>query len=96
MAWEGDRRTSTTAWRKLRAQVLRRDRHICHVCRRPGADQVDHLVPTAEGGTDHPSNLAAIHDDPCHRAKSSAEGNRAKARQRASAKRTPERHPGLI
>lgn len=59
------------------------------MCGNPGADQADHLTP----GDDHSlENLAAIHDDPCHRRKSALEGNAAKPKR----KRPPERHPGLI
>lgn len=49
-------------WRRLRIQILDRDRRICHLCGHPGADTVDHLVPLAAGGhpTD-PANLAAAH-----------------------------------
>jgi 5-methylcytosine-specific restriction endonuclease McrA len=56
------RRTSTHAWQKrIRPFILRRDHGICHICKRPGADQVDHLTPVSMGGTDDPSNLAAAH-----------------------------------
>lgn len=76
-------------WASIRRRILERDEGICHVCHRGGADQVDHVVP----GDDHSDgNLAAIHDDPCHRAKSSAEG----AAARPKRKREVERHPGLI
>jgi 5-methylcytosine-specific restriction protein A len=50
--------TRTYAWRKLRAQILARDRWQCYVCG-DFADQVDHIVSVAAGGSDHPSNLAA-------------------------------------
>ena len=95
MAWQGDARTSSTAWRRTRARILRRDRGVCYVCGRSGADEVDHLRPVAEGGTDDDANLAAIHDDPCHRRKSSAEGNRARW-QRAPRRRPAEAHPGRL
>jgi 5-methylcytosine-specific restriction protein A len=94
MVWQGDPRTSSSPWRRLRRGILKRDNYTCHVCGQPGADEVDHLVPLSEGGTDHPSNLAAIHRTPCHAAKSSAEGNKARHRYRAS--RPAEPHPGLL
>lgn len=93
MTWTGNPRTTTPEWRRLRAHILRRDHGICHVCGRPGSDQVDHLTPTSAGGTDDPANLAAIHDDPCHRRKSSNEGLAKRWNPRR--KRPAEPHPGL-
>jgi 5-methylcytosine-specific restriction endonuclease McrA len=57
--WNG--RGSTTAWRKIRAQVLERDNHICQL-RIPGvctyrATHVHHLHGKEHG--DHPSGLVA-------------------------------------
>jgi 5-methylcytosine-specific restriction endonuclease McrA len=70
--------------------ILDRDQRICHVCGQPGATQVDHI----EAGDDHrPENLGAIHDEPCHRRKSSAEGNA--ARWKFTEKRPKQTHPGL-
>lgn len=77
MSWHGDGRSSTErgyghAWRKLRTTILKRDGHQCQPCKRKGrltaATQVDHIVPKAKHGTDHPSNLQAICDE-CHEAK---------------------------
>lgn len=93
MTWAGDARTSTAEWKAKRLRILRRDQGVCHVCHLPGADEVDHVVPRGEGGDDEESNLAAIHDDPCHRKKSAAEGLR--ARLRHPRKRPVEPHPGL-
>ena len=53
--------------------VMRRDRGICHVCHKPGADQVDHVIPTYLGGPDTPANKAPIHAQPCHADKTKAE-----------------------
>ncbi|WP_280314457.1 HNH endonuclease [Nocardia wallacei] len=64
-------------WDRDRAHVLRRDRGICHICGKPGADTVDHITPQSQGGRDHPDNYAAIHDDPCHRIKTNQERTRA-------------------
>lgn len=62
--------------------VLKRDKGICYLCNRDGADTVDHIVT----GDNHDlSNLAAVHDkvEPhCHRAKSAREGHEAKAAMR--------------
>jgi 5-methylcytosine-specific restriction endonuclease McrA len=76
-------------WPKLRHYILDRDSHICHVCRRAGADQVDHVIA---GDNHHEANLAAIHGWPCHAQKSSSEGASARPKRR----RAPERHPGLL
>jgi 5-methylcytosine-specific restriction protein A len=94
VTWAGDPRTSTAEWKATRLRILRRDGGRCHVCHLAGATQVDHVVPKGEGGGDEDTNLAAIHDDPCHRQKSAAEGLR--ARRRYPRKRPVEPHPGLI
>ena len=44
------RRPSSTAWRRARARALRRDGYRCVQCRRP-AEEVDHIVPRAMGGS---------------------------------------------
>lgn len=67
-------------WRRLRAQVLRRDGFMCQCesCqgRKLIAHEVDHITPVFEGGTDDPGNLRAINRD-CHAEKSQAEARRA-------------------
>lgn len=60
--------------------ILDRDNGICHVCCKGGADEVDHVIPVAEGGADHISNLAPIHAKPCHAEKTQQEAQRARAR----------------
>lgn len=45
----------------MRAHVLERDRGICGLCGRAGADTAGHIIPRARGGSDHPSNLRAEH-----------------------------------
>ncbi|MFD4120344.1 HNH endonuclease [Alcaligenes faecalis] len=67
--------------------MLRRDGWICRCaeCEASGrvrnASEVDHIIPKAEGGTDDPSNLSAIHPD-CHKRKTLAESARAMKRRR--------------
>lgn len=92
--WKGSTRgktTSTTEWKRLRLQVLDRDRGVCYLCGQAGATEVDHRLNVAAGGTDELSNLGAVHTD-CHRKKTSAEANAARPRQ----KRPAEQHPGLL
>lgn len=80
-------------WPAIRRRILRRDHGICHVCGHPGADEVDHV----HAGDDHSdANLAAIHDDPCHKAKSAGEGVEARRAIAAQRYRPREQHPGLI
>ena len=82
-------------WGRTRQRILRRDQGICYVCGRPGANQVDHIVPASQGGSDEDSNLAAIHEHPCHTAKTAREAN-ARNPMAAPRKRPKEEHPGLI
>lgn len=59
--------------RRLRFEILRRDRFRCHYCGFTAADaelRVDHVIPEALGGTDDPSNLVTA-CDPCNSGKSS-------------------------
>lgn len=56
---------------------------ICHVCNRPGANEVDHIVSVEEGGSDSFDNMAPIHQSPCHEAKTQAEAMRGKECQAA-------------
>lgn len=57
------------AWDRLRAAVMKRDKFMCQVCwnakpqRFTEANQVDHIIAKANGGTNDLSNLRAI----CHR-----------------------------
>lgn len=90
-AWGGNSRGSAAergygaAWRRLRLLVLKRDGWVCRCadCKAVGrvrnASEVDHIIPKAEGGTDHPDNLSAIHPD-CHKRKTQAEAARAMRR----------------
>ncbi len=73
-------------WRRKRELVMKRDGYLCQCedCQEAGrlpleADEVDHIVPVAEGGTDDDSNLRAINHD-CHKAKTQAEARRGAAR----------------
>ena len=81
-------------WERTRRRILRRDRHVCYVCHRDGADQVDHIVPVSQGGGEEDSNLAAIHGRPCHERKTAGEANAVNP-MAVSRKRPQERHPGI-
>lgn len=65
-------------WRRRRAFVLKRDGYVCRCeeCTRLGrllpADEVDHIVPLSQGGTDDDDNLQAINRE-CHKAKTARE-----------------------
>lgn len=80
-AWYGSTRKQRLPkdWQTRRLVVLKRDKGVCYLCGGEGADTVDHVVQ----GDDHSLiNLKAVHDKVkphCHRAKSTSEGNAAKA-----------------
>ena len=85
--WQTSKRRSHrdgSGWKEQAAakRVMRRDRGVCHVCGKPGADQVDHVKPLAEGGSDTDENKAPIHRVPCHRDKTRAEAQRARKGRR--------------
>lgn len=74
-------------------RILARDQGICYLCGQPGADAVDHIV----AGDDHRDhNLAAVHDNPCHRRKTADEGHAANRARLAQGRHPGERHPGAV
>jgi 5-methylcytosine-specific restriction endonuclease McrA len=56
---------SAGARQTVRQKVLARDRGCCYLCDRRGADQVDHLVEVAAGGTNALTHLASCRKT-CH------------------------------
>lgn len=59
--------------RRLRFEILRRDGHTCRYCGAKAPDvalEVDHVIPTALGGSDEPNNLVAACQD-CNQGKAS-------------------------
>lgn len=77
------RTTLSGSAEQARAQrVIARDRGICYICHRPGADEADHVIPRSENGPDTEANMRAIHSSPCHAAKTRDESARARARAR--------------
>ncbi|NBV62796.1 MAG: HNH endonuclease, partial [Rhodobacteraceae bacterium] len=96
MAWSKlsrHQRGYDNEWVKLRRQIIARDNGLCQACLTSGRPTpfaaVDHIVPKAKGGTDHPDNLQCL-CGPCHEAKTQAEA--AEAQGRAY---TPKRQIGL-
>jgi 5-methylcytosine-specific restriction protein A len=68
-----------THWRPKRDAQLRRE-PLCGHCRDntgqlTPATQVDHIIPKAQGGTDHPENLQSL-CAPCHSRKTQQERQR--------------------
>lgn len=80
-----ERRGYDSEWRRVRREVLKRDRYLCRCdeCQAAKrvlpATEVDHRIPKFEGGTDAPGNLYAINSD-CHKRKTQAEAQRARRR----------------
>jgi 5-methylcytosine-specific restriction protein A len=46
-------------WQQLRLRIIARDGPVCALCGAYG-NSVDHIVPKAHGGTDHPRNLRVL------------------------------------
>lgn len=60
--------------KRLRYEILRRDNHTCHYCGGTAPDvklTVDHVTPSALGGSDEPTNLVAACVD-CNAGKTSS------------------------
>jgi hypothetical protein len=63
--------------KRLRYEVLRRDNHACRYCGASAPDvklNVDHVIPQALGGSDHPTNLVTSCAD-CNAGKTSSMPN---------------------
>jgi 5-methylcytosine-specific restriction endonuclease McrA len=83
--WQGSRRREQSrlsgwAQQRMAKAILVKYRGICHWCGKGGADEVDHVVPLAEGGADDMANRRPIHADPCHKIKTEQEAKRARAK----------------
>ena len=63
-------------WRKIRRFVIQRDKGLCQPCLTQGRytefQDVDHIKPKTQGGTDDLSNLQCI-CKPCHQSKTGTE-----------------------
>lgn len=97
--WAGSERKSRLPldWPQKVAKVKQRAGGRCEAvrsktglrCTVPGSD-VDHVTPGDDHRLENLQLLCRWH----HNAKSSREGNEAKAQVRQSARRSPEKHPG--
>ncbi len=70
------RTLSGSRQQKRARHILEQYETVCHVCGHHGSDEVDHVIPLAEGGVDDESNLRPIHSEPCHREKTAEEARR--------------------
>lgn len=81
--FEPDQRKRGRAGQRDRAQVLSEE-PLCRKCLEAGktvaSEEVDHIVPLSEGGTDDRANKQGL-CEPCHAAKSAAERAAARARR---------------
>lgn len=100
MAWDSSKRVVPGNWKSLKAKVLKDHAGRCHLCGHDGAEQVDHIVNVARGGTHALDNLAPAHGTPCptcqrrcHTEKTQAESLLGRP---MLGSRSRERHPGLI
>ncbi len=67
--------TSPPGWKTTRKRIFKRDNFTCYICGQDGADEIDHIINVAAGGTHDDDNLAAIHRDPCHKTKTAQEAH---------------------
>jgi 5-methylcytosine-specific restriction enzyme A len=84
-------RLGKSGWQRKRDndRTMRRHHGICHVCGRPGADRIDHVINLASGGTDDEANRAPIHSVPCHQQKTQAEAAAGRRRRAGVTNVTP-------
>ena len=87
--WKHDRRTRQergygAEWQRARKVIIARDMALCQECKRQGKvspfDEVDHIKPKFEGGTDDHDNLEGL-CRACHGRKTEAEAARAQGRR---------------
>lgn len=99
MTWPAGPNGLPSDWARRRATVLAAHHRRCHICGHGDADQVDHIIPRAERGTDNLTNLAPAHHQPCpvcrrrcHLVKTQAESRAGKTGR----KRPQPPHPGRL
>lgn len=96
MPWTGRPEFSTAEHKRWAREVLRRAQGKCQVggpdCTGV-AEQADHIVPVAEGGAEYDVENGQGICIPDHKAKTSQETARGRARYYGRARRQPEQHP---
>lgn len=94
MPWETSHRSKRLppGWRKLRAEILDRDRHRCVKCGSNDRLAVDHIL---RGDNHHPTNLQTLCKS-CHDLKTARESAAARVAKTGTIQRPPELHPGLV
>ena len=95
-SWSGTRRPFPP---KTRKAILTAGGYTCSRCGHhdlSGASlEADHIVPAAEGGTDHPDNGQPL-CKPCHHRKTQTEIRRGQQRRPSRKRPATTKHPGLI
>jgi len=92
MSWTTNRPSGRSIPVSLHNMVVRLYGRTCYVCQEAPYEEIDHVVPWSEGGTDELENLRPI-CKACHRLKSIREKDRGRKRAQAKARRAPEKHP---
>lgn len=65
-----------SAWMAKRERVAQRYNYMCAECGLlwlSWRDEIDHIIPREQGGSNDESNLQPLHKNPCHAAKTKRE-----------------------
>ena len=82
MAWEnGNSRTSTSAWKRIRQQAKYQLPYECAHCGDGEPLELDHIINVKRGGTDELNNLQWL-CPPCHGVKTRKEAYRDRYRRK--------------
>lgn len=92
MSWTEGRPSGRTIPVSLHNRVVRAYGRTCYVCQEAPYEEIDHVIPWAEGGTDELDNLRPI-CQACHKPKTLREKDRGRKRRQAMERRAPEKHP---
>jgi 5-methylcytosine-specific restriction enzyme A len=73
---DGSKRLRGRKLQTLRERIFQRQNHLCLECLKQNrlrqCEELDHITPLCQGGTDDESNLAGLCHD-CHQAKTQAQ-----------------------